>query len=87
LRIDAFDIGGWIGTAALLYAYWKRQTLSPDWYAILNLAGAVLLAVLCCVRHAWPAVVLDGIWALIAARDLWSARKASPALGGRNTPA
>lgn len=63
-------VAGWIGMAVLLFAYARRSWLSARTYALLNLVGAALLAVVCFATMAWPAFVLQCIWGLIALGDL-----------------
>lgn len=71
----AADIVGWAGMLTLLFAYARREHLPPRTYALLNLFGALGVAALCIVKHAWPALALETAWAAIALRDL--ARRAA----------
>ena len=73
---DLASFAGWIGMLLLLGAYWKRGSLTSYRYALLNLGGAVLLAVHCAIAAAWPAMALQFAWAAIAVGDM--ARPANP---------
>jgi hypothetical protein len=60
------DVLGWIGAAALLFAY-AMVTRDPAEasarrYATLNMAGAAGLALNGAVHAAWPSVVLNLLW-------------------------
>jgi hypothetical protein len=66
---------GWIGMVSLLFAYWRREFLGRIVYAVLNLCGALLLAVNCAAQAAWPATALECAWATIALVDIARARR------------
>jgi hypothetical protein len=70
MTVDVPSALGWIGMGMLLIAYWRRDRLPPVAYALLNLVGAGLIAVVCFVQAAWPAFALECAWAVIAVRDL-----------------
>ena len=64
------EIGGWIGTAALLLAYGLVSTrrLAGDStpYQALNLVGGVLVLVNSFYHGAMPSVVVNAFWIAIA---------------------
>lgn len=71
----AIESMGWLGMAALLFAYWRRVRLGGMAYALLNLSGASAVCAVCVLNNAWPAAVLEATWALIAAGDVVRARR------------
>jgi hypothetical protein len=60
-----------IGAAGILLAFWGLQTkrLRADQrsYQLLNLVGAALLATAAAMTQVWAFVVLNTVWALVAA--------------------
>jgi len=80
--LDVPSVLGWVGMGLLLFAYARRRRLNAPAYSVLNLVGAVLIAVVCFHQKAWPPMALNCVWAIIAARDLLGAR-ALPAQGSR----
>lgn len=71
----AIETVGWLGMAALLFAYWRRVRLRGMAYALLNLGGASAVCAVCVLNRAWPAAVLEATWALIAAGDVVKAAR------------
>ncbi len=65
---------GWCGTSAILGAYagisFGLLDAAGPTYPLLNLSGACGVGLLCWMRRAWPAFVLEAAWALIAAAAL-----------------
>lgn len=59
--------------AMLLFAYAARKRLSPTAYALLNLAGAILVGIDCVRTETWPAVALEVAWSAIAISELYRA--------------
>lgn len=70
MTVHFTDATGWVGMAMLLIAYARRGTLPGRAYNAFNVAGAVLLVVVCVAREAWPPAVLNVIWAGIGLRDM-----------------
>ncbi|MBI4640786.1 MAG: hypothetical protein HY731_08835 [Candidatus Tectomicrobia bacterium] len=65
---------GWIGALLILVAYYlisndkiDNRSRSYQW---MNLFGAIGVAVNAYANHAWPAVGLEFVWALIAIKSL-----------------
>jgi hypothetical protein len=66
---------GWIGMALLLGAYAAR---SFDWldphsfeYVGINVVGALMVAVICAAKRAWPAFALEIAWVVLSVPALW----------------
>ena len=59
------------GAALILLAFWALQTkrMGPDQasYQLLNLVGAGLLATAATMTGSWSFVLLNAVWALVAA--------------------
>ena len=57
------SIGGWIGAAELLVAYFlvSKGTIAGDSlkYQALNITGSVLLTINCASSRAWPSVIAN----------------------------
>jgi hypothetical protein len=72
MRIEWYDVVGFVGTAMLIAAYFANQQRwlsSEDWrYPASNLAGAVLIFVSLCFAWNLPSVVIEIFWAGIS---LW----------------
>lgn len=64
------EILGWLGAALLLIAYAivssGRVHGRSKLYQSLNIAAAILLGVNTAWHHAWPSVVVNIIWVIIA---------------------
>jgi hypothetical protein len=80
------DVAGWIGAGCLLVAYALvsagRLPVGLS-YHLLNLAGAVGLAVNGAVHRAWPSAALNLVWLGIGAAALSRRERPPPA---RPTP-
>jgi len=74
-----FEIIGWMGTVAILAAYWLVSTkkISPTSkvYQLLNLFGAGFVIVNVAFHGAIPSVILNSIWLLIALFGLFQKPK------------
>lgn len=68
------DITGWLGAAAVLYAYFLVSTgrLSGNsvHYQFFNVLGAVCLVFNTFFNHAYPSMVVNIIWILVAIYSL-----------------
>ena len=68
------QIFGWIGTTLIVIAYFlvSRQYLSSQSrvYQFLNLFGAIGVGANVFYQEAWPAVVLQIVWGVIAILSL-----------------
>ncbi len=67
-------LAGWYGVAALLGAYFltTHGYIEQDGlYLFLNASGAFGIALLAWKKHAWQAVVLELVWAVISLSALW----------------
>lgn len=67
------EYAGWFGTSAVLGAYLALTVgwLEVGWtYQVLNFVGATGIVCSCYYQKAWQALVLDGVWALIALASL-----------------
>lgn len=62
---------GWLGALALLSAYSlltvQRITVRSRAYVLLNVVGSLALVVNGSAHSAWPSVVLNVVWLVIAA--------------------
>jgi len=77
------DIVGWLGAACILVAYFlnvrKILEVSSAAYLLLNLGGAVLIMINTFYLSAYPPMVLNIFWALIALDGLYKhSRQVSP---------
>ena len=65
------NVFGWIGVAALLFAYWlvstQKATGNSRTYQGLNLSGAVLVLVNSLYYGAYPSVGVNAAWIVIGA--------------------
>ncbi len=66
------EIVGWSGAITLIAAYaWRTLgDPSPLWYHALNLLGAIGIATQSARKRAYPPVVLNLFWALVACAGL-----------------
>jgi hypothetical protein len=68
------EIAGWIGTVCILLAYILLMTdkIEEDdrSYLVLNLVGSLGVGINVFVQHAWPALILQIVWGLIAIGSL-----------------
>lgn len=66
---------GWIGMILLLGAYAARsfKWLEPSSleYVGINVVGALLVAVICAAKRAWPAFFLEIAWVVLSVPALW----------------
>lgn len=78
--MDIITIIGALGALIILIAFilLEAEKLSSEstWYDVLNLIGGALLATYAWLLQSWPFLVLNGIWTLVALRDVL--RDASP---------
>lgn len=72
-------VAGWIGMVLILIAYYlvstRRVTGDSYMYQTLNLLGAIGLVSNTLVQQAWPAMVLNIVWVVIAIYAIFTARK------------
>ena len=70
------SLGGWIGAAALLVAYFlvSRGTIAGDSlkYQALNIIGSVLLTINCASSGAWPSVIANAFYLLVGINILFT---------------
>lgn len=62
------EVAGWAGAGSLLLAYGLLSAKRIDagvTYQVLNLAGAIGLALNAVAHGAWPSACLNGIWLVI----------------------
>lgn len=67
------EVAGWLGAAALLLAYGllsSGRIAAGTTYQLLNLAGAVALAVNGIVHRALPSVAVNVVWLVIGVAAL-----------------
>jgi len=66
---------GIVGMVLILFAFFMNQT--HRWkdddliYDITNLAGGLLLAVYAILLNSWPFLILNAVWSLVSARDVY----------------
>jgi hypothetical protein len=78
-RMSTEDLIGFVGVALLLLAFltnllgFLRADGRP--YLFLNLLGAGMAGVSAALIPFWPFVVLEGVWALVAAVGLFRPRR------------
>ena len=74
------SIGGWIGAAELLVAYFlvSKGTISGDSlkYQALNITGSVLLTINCASSGAWPSVIANAFYLLVGINILFTVKRA-----------
>ena len=74
--MDIFSMLGWVGTVLVVGAYFlnstKRLGSASRTYQLMNLFGAVGVGFSTYHQAAWPAVMLQLIWGMIA---IWSLLK------------
>ncbi len=72
--MDIITIIGALGALIILIAFilLEIEKLSSEsmWYDALNLIGGALLAYYAWLLQSWPFLVLNGIWTLVALRDV-----------------
>lgn len=74
-----YEILGWIGTAALIAAYFLvssgRVEPKTKTYQFLNLAGAVLVGLNSLIHQALPSVGINALWIMIGLYGLYTIGK------------
>lgn len=70
MGVEAFTIGGFMGAALVVVAYFANQQgwlASDDWrFPAANLIGALLILVSLYTEWNFPSAVIEGFWALIS---------------------
>lgn len=68
-------IAGWIGMSLILVAYYlvstRRVTGESNLYQSLNFIGAFCLIYNTFVQQAWPVMILNIVWVIIAIKTLF----------------
>lgn len=68
------QVTGWIGTFLIVIAYflvtYNKVSSTGKIYALMNLFGAIGIGINVYFHQAWPAVIMELIWALIAISSL-----------------
>ena len=74
------SLGGWIGAAELLMAYFlvSKGTIAGDSlkYQALNITGSVLLTINCASSGAWPSVIANAFYLLVGINILFTVKRA-----------
>ena len=74
------SLGGWIGAAELLVAYFlvSKGTIAGDSlkYQALNITGSVLLTINCASSGAWPSVIANAFYLLVGLNILFTVKRA-----------
>ena len=74
------SIGGWIGAAELLMAYFmvSKGTIAGDSlkYQALNITGSVLLTINCASSGAWPSVIANAFYLMVGINSLFTVKRA-----------
>ncbi len=66
---------GIVGMVLILFAFFMNQT--HRWkdddliYDTTNLAGGILLSIYAVMLNSWPFLILNCIWSLVSARDVY----------------
>jgi hypothetical protein len=64
----------WIGAVAVLVAFalsqWGAWSVSSYRYLVSNCLGGAGLSAAAVITHQWGFVLLEGVWALVAARGI-----------------
>jgi len=64
------EIFGWLGSVAVLLAYWlistERVKSTSVFYQGLNLVGSICLIMNTAYYHAYPSTLVNAVWSLIA---------------------
>ncbi|MFM2360830.1 MAG: hypothetical protein RLY16_2823 [Bacteroidota bacterium] len=68
--MNIIDIMGWVGSVLIVGAYFyningKLKSTSP-WYVISNLIGGIFFSINTYVHGAYPSMVVNIIWVIIA---------------------
>ena len=68
------QIIGWMGMAIIIFTHilvsTKKVTGTSKRYQVVNLIGAVMVGINVYYARSWPALALQGAWALIAIYEL-----------------
>ncbi|VVB83843.1 Uncharacterised protein [uncultured archaeon] len=82
MMIDTFSAVGWLGMILLILAYFflssKRLKSNSLIYHLLNLFGAVGIAVSTFATKSWPSVTLNVIWIVIAGFSIYKILNTKP---------
>ena len=74
------SIGGWIGAAELLMAYFmvSKGTIAGDSlkYQALNITGSVMLTINCASSGAWPSVIANAFYLMVGINILFTVKRA-----------
>ncbi len=66
---------GVVGMALILLAFFMNQT--HRWkdddliYDVTNFIGGVLMVIYAFILNSWPFLILNGVWSLVSARDIY----------------
>jgi len=75
------EIFGWLGSVAVLLAYWlistERVKSTSIFYQGLNLGGSICLIMNTAYYHAYPSTLVNGVWSLIAIFTLIQLRRSA----------
>lgn len=75
---EVVQLIGWLGAAALLWAYGlltsSRVSPTSGRYLALNLAGSAALGLSTAAAHAWPSVTVNVLWLALGIGPLVRAR-------------
>lgn len=64
-----FDIIGWVGSGLVVAAYFllsAKKIKAGLLYQVLNLLGALFIAIGLCPKNAWFSFALQVVWSIIA---------------------
>lgn len=74
-----YEIIGWLGTLAVLIAYFlvstKKITPTSKEYQFLNIFGAIAIIINSSIHHAIPSIGLNAVWLIIAIYALVKMKK------------
>jgi hypothetical protein len=80
--IDIFSLAGWIGMVLLVISYFllsnKKLKFNSLAYHLMNLFGAIGIAVSAFVTKSWPSVILNIIWFIIAGFSIYKIANTKP---------
>lgn len=73
------NIFGWVGMILILIAFYlvsnKKVEPNSKPYQLMNLFGAIGIVINTYFNQAWPAMMLNVVWALIAIKTLFQNRQ------------
>jgi hypothetical protein len=81
--MDALTLFGLVAVTAMMVSY-ALEGRSP-WFTLMFGAACVLGSVYGFLQGAWPFGVVEAIWAMVATRRFWLARRAHGARSGSET--